>query len=677
MPTLESLLYANHFERDGAVYKIKPTLADGAARGATSLQLPQLALFPVELYTPGGAALGSGNLAQAIRNAVTAAQVETGGVVMIPPGTWEIGDEEILIPGAGRNKPVSIMGAGMDVTRLVLPTGYSGTLFYFKGGPPEGDFFYNGGMSDLTIACESEDVSNDGIGVRIEGCVNMQFRNLTVRNFTGGICYKATRGSPDWTNQYLQMWNCTAAGGRVNYDWRSVVNSQMYGLYSGAARERDMICDDVKASIYGGYFQSSPDISCELIGEGGCRLVFYDMYWEGINPDMIMFKCQVPSLTYNVLEVRGFHVGGEPDTFLDVDAFTNVVLDQIYNIAQCEKILKARNGPGVTILNSGDPITLPAKFDLDAASAAKLVCLGSSGPQYTGGRSYSAHGTNMLSFANGAEPGTPEAGDTIRDSTYDRPSYRSSAAWNRVAFVSDDNDLTALLTPYAEDIWDPSVAAKRSVITGGLDSLTGLVNGAVLSAPASGQRPAWNIADDRFGGRPTFSCAFSGDRYLTGTLAHSLGLTTQYGMLVVFRANVAGADANRRAAIVVEEAAHAFGSIVGYGDLNDATHPYTYIGATNPFLGPASLDLFGHVVLAVTNLTADKFYFDSQAVVTGNGFVGLATALNTTRLGGCFDSSVIRGCDVTIAYAAVLKAEIPSDVRTRINRIAQSKFGLR
>lgn len=677
-PPLFEQLYDDSLEHISGKYRVAAGLQALAALAASSRQLQHGSDFPVAQYTPGGAPLSGANMAQSIRNAYVAAALVGGGTVLIPAGQWSLGSAEIAFTTSHTRDNVKIRGAGMDCTALNLTSPYTGTLFKFSGEASPGHFYTNGGIEDLSINCLTPDAGNTGCAIHIESCINMQFRNVTIRNFTGGTGFKARRVGADGTNQYIQLWNVTCVGSGINFDLQSFVNCQGYGVYSDAAVVRELLCDDVKASIYGGNFQTSAPIAIELAGNGGCHLVMFDFYYEGFAPTLI--KLNAPGVSYSTFEVHGLHLGGSPAVLLDVDAFNNVTLTNVYNAGNAGTILKARNGAPVLLVNVADPISLPGKFDLDAASLANLVCIGHAGQQFTGSRFIAARGFGLSSFADGSEPASPLAGDLVRDSTYDRPKVRAVSSWRRLAYVDDDtNELSALLAPHCNDIFDPRIKRLRSVISGGLDALTGSLAGSVISAPASGQRPVWNASDDAFGGQPSFSCAKSGDHFIKGTLAAAIASGSRPGLFVVFRATVAGTDANRRIAVVLESASPGTVLFVGYGDLNDATHPYAYYiagaGLVTILAGPASLDVFGHCAL-LTSEPLDSYYLDTNAAVTGADHGNTVNAVDTFRLGGVFDGTSDLGCDVAIAYAAVLKDTLLPEVRQRVVQLARQRFAL-
>jgi hypothetical protein len=642
-------------------------------------------IYPIEYYTPespspgspvGAVTLTNSNIADAIRAAVAAAQAANGGVIQIPPGAWIVGDEEIeIVCSNDRDNCIVIRGAGMDNCSLNFPDAYTGTAIKFT--PAGGGSCFNVGVEDITIQCITAASHNTGTGLHIEACVNGQFRNVTIRNFLGGTGFKTRKVGVDQTNQYCQLHNFTVAGCNVNYDVKSLINSQGYGVYSSVGNTRDYLLDDVKWSIYGGNTQTSAPIACELAGEGNCRFVIYDYYWEGSNPATVMFKLNSPSGSYNQVDIYGFHLGGGPAIFVDTDFGNNVTLRNIYGAGNASTIVKARSGAPVSLQDTASIVDSPSKFDLDAASRAVLSCTGYSETQFAGGKSVSEKGFTLSGYATGSEPSSPSTGDLVRDSTADRPTYRNgSSAWKRVAFVDDDNSLTALLAPHCVEIWDPRVFKNRSVIAGEIDTLTGVLNGTVLSAPASSQRPTWNSTDEVFGNRPSFSCAFTGTRYLSGTLATTIAAGSRPGLLAVFRCLPSTLDANRRIAVGIEHGAnHSSTHAIGMTDLNVATAPYGYL--TGVFLtGAALLDAYGHAVLTYSD-SVGRLNVDLATQVTGTDPGVTSSIIDTAQIGAAWTGAAYAGCNATVAYCAVLKEALDVDTQARVIKLAMSQYGLR
>lgn len=640
----------------------------------------------VQDYTPDGSALTGANMCAAIQASITAAQNAGIEIVQIPAGDYYMNAEDenfVYNIGSSRQKGITICGAGYEKTQLVYPDEYAGTAFTFKGSPPEASFFLvGGGMRDLTISVATENEDNTGTGIHIEGCINTTFDNVVIRNLTGGIGFKATRGDPDYTNQYVQFYNFTVAGCGYSYHLRSLVNAQGYGLFSGAARIRDFVIDDVKLSVYGGYMQSSCDIGVEFVAgeDGGCRFVLYDIYWEGINAARIQFKLGTPSLTYNTLEVHGFQNGGEPATFLDVDTANTVVLDNIYLIGNCDTYVKARNGAIVNLINSGDPASEPGKFDLDTASLLKLTA-SNSGSSYVGAKHRAVSGFALPAYAEGQEPGAGETGDLIRNSASVRPRFRGTSAWKDLAFAEDPADLTSILAPYAVEVFDPSVYRTRTLNSGNVEQLVGVLNGTVLTAPTAGQRPAFTAADDYFGGKPSFTCALTGDKFLTGTLASTIPIGSHAGLFVVYRVPGGTNDpANRRAVAVIEKISdHSSAVTIGQSDLNQSNKAYGFISGASSSqfaVGATGTDAFGHAAYCY----ADSFVHlarDVEALATGLTPGLTASVIDTITIGGVFNSSVYVGCDITVAYVAVLSSTLGADEITRALKAALAKYSLR
>lgn len=662
-------------------YRVSQALQAKAELAATSLQpelLRQLAYQPLSRHTPGGAPVQTSNIATAIRNAFLAARSETGGKVLIPPGQWNMGDEEFEWNTSHVRDNVEIHGSGMDCTALNFAPGYTGTAFKFVGEGSPGFFYANGGMSNLSINCLTADEDNTGCAIHLEGCINPQFRNVTIRNFLGGAGLRTRGAGIDGTNQYVQLWNFTCASNGINYDLKDFVNCQGYGVFSTAAAIREMLLDDVKASFYGGNIQTSAPIGIELVGAGACRLVLFDFYYEGFCPKI--FKLNTPGTSYNTVDIHGFHLGGSPAVFMDVEDFTNLTMTNIYNVQNAGTILKARGNNACFLRNAGDPIATPGKFDLDASSDRNLVCFGAGGAQYIGTRIVANRGYGLPSYATGSEPASPVVGDIIRNSDYDRPSVKAASAWRRVSYLDDEIDLNSILAPHCAEIFDPRIKRKRTVISSELNALLGLLNSSSVAALTSGQRPAWNASDDAFGGHPSFTCSLAGDKFLQGTLAVPVPVGSHPGVFLVFRVNTAGTDAARRAIVVLENPSVSVNILCGYSDLNQATVPYCYftpsVGNTVLLTSPPRSDADSHLMVVQAD-PGPILYFDGTLDVVGADTGLTSHALSKATLGGVFDSSIFRGCDVTIAYAAILKQPMPADIRARAEKAAIAKYALR
>jgi len=337
---------------------------------------PDLAVFPLESYTPAEAELSDSNFVETFDTAVAAAQAAGGGIIQIPAGSWTV-TSTLQVTSAGRNAPIYIQGAGLRCTTFVLPVGFTGTLFYLTGLASDGaaDLYYNGGLADFTIAAEADDVSTTGTGIKIASCIATQFLNLEIRSLSGGSGFKSVFQAPDSTNQYCFMWNVTSGSNKYNFNLTSFVNCQGYGVNSASAYHTDFLCDDVKATFFNGSMQSSGTYCVHVTGGGGCMLVFHGYYYEGAASTI--FKLDVPSTTQNLVSVYNFHNGGSPAIFADTDVFNHLSLMYVNFISNASTILKARQGASSILVGCRDPVELPAQFDLDTASKLNTVYMDS------------------------------------------------------------------------------------------------------------------------------------------------------------------------------------------------------------------------------------------------------------------------------------------------------------
>lgn len=638
----------------------------------------------VQDNTPDGSALTGANLAASITTSIAAAQAAGIEIVQIPAGNYYMNSsDEIMITAADRAHSITICGAGYEKTQLIYPTGYTGTAFFFKNSPPQAtSFMVGGGMRDMTISVATEDASTTGTGVQIEGMINGTFDNVVIRNFSGGTGFKSTRGEPDYTNQYVQFYNVTCAGCYYNFNLTSLVNAQAYGLFSGSAQNRDFLIDDVKFSIYGGYMQSACAVGVEFPtgAQGGCRFCMYDIYFEGVNTGRVQFKFAQPANTFNTLEVRGFQQSDAIDKFLDVDFANNVVLSSIYKVNVCTTIVKSRNGANVRLEDAGNPISTPSKFDFDTASLSTFSCF-ENGIAYTGAKIASATVFSLPGFAEASEPISGLTGDIVYNTTSTRPRFKGTSSWKDLSYSDDPVDLTSIIAPYAVEIFDPGVYRTRSVISSNLDALTGLLNGTTIQAPASGQRPAWSANDDFFGSKPSFTCALTGNHYLSGTLAQTIPIGSHPGVFVVYRVPGGTNDPlNRRVAVTLEKGAdHSSMFLIGQSDLNQSNKAYSFATGSNSgefAVGATGTDAYGHVSYGYSGSFV-QLSRDLETVATGLTPGATATVIDKVLIGAAWDTATYVGADITIAYVAILSSSMPADTITKALHAALAKYSLR
>lgn len=693
MTALESLMSATHFERVSDLMQLKDPYKRGALRGESSRQLDDCADFPVAKYTPGSplgeAALTNANIAQSIRNAYAAAKASAfGGNVLIPAGVWEMGvGGELVFDGSGfaPAKPVRIKGVGSGATSLVWPTPFTGVAIHMRGSgtdPGQGPYTY-GGLEGLSLFCDAADVSNTGIGVRIDACIYTEFINVDVHNFMGGKGFECRDYSlgGGYNSQYVQFYNVVAAICGINFDFGDLTNSQAMGLYAGFGQTNDFVfTQNCMFAMYGGFIQSHCPTKILLSGNGNNRLHFQDCYYEGPDAPVIL-KCEVPAVSSNVIEIVRFGLHGLASVFADIDAFTSLKIDTVYRNGNAAKILKARNSnSGILLMGLGTPKTAPSTFDLDEASANDLVCI-SSGKVHTGKQTMHSAFQPAL-WTEGAESASPEIGFFGFNTTTERPRFYSPTAgrYRDTAYADDPVGLTEVLAPYAEAIFDPQVARLRTVVSSELDALVDVVNGAVGAPSGAGARPAFTASDDQLGGQASFSCALTGARFITGAFDTALPIGTFPALFVVFRKGAAQPSALRLILQAGDNLGGPTNNAMGLlaDDVNFAGDLYglydTAVGGA-ALLDYAPIDAFGHLAYSYADPTGRFFMqMDDVPVQSDPTLQGSLTIAQPNFYLGTPAS--LAGSNVTIAYAAFLRGPLPDSVLLKAKAIARARFAL-
>jgi hypothetical protein len=447
-------------------------------------------VFNVARYAPGGL-LTFENFEDALTAAIAAAYAAVhGGTVLIPVGLWPM-TEMLLLPtmdGRGLGREFILAGAGTELTSLVWPDTFTGICVSMDGstaGPDQNTFFCE--IRDLRIV---GNVSSAQLGLQVVQCIYTRFSRLEIGPVRTGLALAGT-GGPSQNLHFSDVWlsgcQTSLVASNVNtthFDHLLINQNQPDGseIVLGG-----LSCD---IEIHGGMLQSGgtvPSITTVNPNPGGIRFVITDFYHEGNRP--VLLKTFPPTLSADYLEVSRFEAGGY-DTLFDVDGTHLLDVGQIRS-APDTKYLIARNST-VNFHSLGpDPDLTPEWYDLDIASRASLSV-------NTGGKIFQGS---------------------------------SSAA----------RSITGLLTPYAVEIFDPSIASKRTLSGGRVQSLTGLLNGSTWDAPGpqpgtgASRQPLWNASDPAFNNRPTFSCVQADYSMLFSNLTRPVAIGEHAGLFVVCR----------------------------------------------------------------------------------------------------------------------------------------------
>lgn len=218
------------------------------------------------------------------------------------------------------------------------------------------------------------------------------------------------------------------------------------------------------------------------------------VYHEG-NQDA-MIQTEVPTDSFDHFIVKGLYSHNVP-TFAILNGTGRFECD-FQGAYESTPFIRARKCNSIIVRGGPDPVLLPQHWDLDSQSRAGLHNVDQTGRVYSG--------------------------RTAR-----------APSWQRA------------LAPYAADIF----ISDRRVSMGSdgcVQSWTGVLNGSVLAAPASGQRALFIARHADLGGRPAIGIRATNARTLAGTLAQTIPIGSQFGLLAVYvvpRGALTGSGAKR------------------------------------------------------------------------------------------------------------------------------------
>lgn len=644
-----------------------------------------LPIYRPAAYT-GGAALSDANIASAIQAAYDAAASDhvlhgaQGAIVQIPRkadgSPWLMGTTGLDLHGVGYLQNIWLRGPAC----LQWSHGFTGECIRLRGSTPAPGVWGQGGLSDIHIDFDTDDLSTTAKALVLDAVVSAAFVNISAQNLgsgTGLYCRQFTVGG--------NSQNCTFVGTKVvgcgvSYDLQSLTTSVMLQTYSQSARTSDLKIDGcLSLAMLGGTIQSSGTARmCDFSGAGGSRLIMADWYTEGTAGTETLFYMPTPSITSNEFTIERYTI--QSPLAKCFDAGTSVALNarDLNGVSQATTFLKAR-GTKVHVENCETPDTDAGIFDLDASALANGTFLHYGSARFGAG----LHAASLRSdtFAEGSEPASPGAGQRVFNTRSKRPRMYDGAAWRDVGYYADGITLTDLLRPYAEAIFDPRVFTSRSIISGEVDTLTDIVNGAVLSAPSSIRRPTWTLADAKFGGEPSVTCVQASDKMLSGTLAHTISSASRVSFLGIAYATGAFPEAHpiRRRLFNTDESPGVLG---GYGWDDDNGSGWTLtssagnaavvsgLGDGNPRLWIGNDEFDG-------SLWTWRGSIDNSVGtnVPGGDPGGSLSVINTLHF-GAFDTGSGHASNIAIGYFALLKTPLPTEVRKRAQALASAEFKL-
>jgi hypothetical protein len=545
-------------------------------------------------------------------------------------------------------------------------------------------------------------------GLEMYAVNNSYVQDVRLRSFKRGL---RLFGNPDNGNtQEIHLLNviiasCMEAG--LELDVASNVTA--HRLYCALNRDKDVEIKGVDNFLWsGGCIQSNADFGvwAETSVGKNIRAVHIDhVYNESSNADRVLWYFGVgadagsptavisncvplapPSggVIYKLQGLDGRHVSlsslsnvagyGNPDLVVLDAEYADIVTDHNDVITGHYGVCTYNLGAGVRMRWEG------SRLDRGGANGSMSIGLT---PARSGVALQLAGGAFALApYTAGTEPSLAEDNDMI--AREDGPAVKLSGSWHSLAFRGELNpSLIGLLTPYASEIFDLGVAGKVEVISGEVNSITGLLYGDVLSAPSSGRRPAYSASDAKFRGAPSLtSSSASSGKYLIGTLAGAPAAIGDYPGLLIIGYKIGGTAGLMRPFIALQNAAGDGNTLVIAA--NDSNDPHWYAiddrtavsGNNWPILTSEPMDEFARVMLAWQK-PAEGLYFrvGSNEAAAGPTQGPNDVALPKAVLGACWTGSAITAESVAITFAAYLKSPPPQNVIDQVIPIAQDRYG--
>jgi len=651
------------------------------------------------------------DFATALQAAIDDAYTEADGLIVeIPHGVYDIQHHGFTMSetSVGQlRRSVSVRGAGKGSTWLQTATGYTGTIFDITCAAVANTWGFAPSVSGMALGPVGASGGNTGTCIRLRGAIFADLREIVTYNMTAGTSLYIAQVPPGGLGQgvyYLSVADFNS-NGALDGCRLADINVATFDKcrFNGTNSSVKFLGSISGLTFDTCAFENNGTYMFHVDNSVGAESIFVSGgYYEGTLGSAAVYAPTAGTSSREFI-FFGFEFRGGAAEFAHLEGGTDTVtaLDSPF-INNATKLLYARNGArGNFIRSCPGYSTIPAKFDLDSASAANLTVepnAGAGDPRWTANltttqRLIPDKGVRLPGHATGAEPASPAAGDIHRDSTVDRPvMYTSVATWRPVGFYDDPQELLELLAPYSVAIYDASkfkdfvtvTVVSTLEITSWADSLTG---GSLLSAASAARRPTYLPSSTYFGGRPAVSFSSTvNNSMLSGTLATPVTAGQEPGFFIVGRKSTAGVAGARRGFAWLGDDLSSPTEIYlqcGGHDTNDgANRIYTFSsGSGSSVVGPTTGDIYAHVIHPHVKTSGGSrqlhIIYDDTAGTTVPSTVN-ATSLDSLYLGTLFvPPSTNPGSDVSIAFCAVLHTEIPSRVRLRAVRMAKALYGVR
>jgi hypothetical protein len=645
-------------------------------------------------------------------------QAEGGGVILLPPKVQFKTTRGLDFGFVERTAPIAIVGRH----------GYRAQWFYMPDSAHAEEPCMHFGYPDDTehpafaygdIALAHFDLNtNDGspgthygeqaAGVEFYAVNNSIIHDVRLRSFKRGLrLYGSTHDGNTQEIHLLNVIVATCLEWGLDLDLAS--NITAHRLYCGLNFQRDVSIQGVDGFLWsGGCIQSVAPygVWAETSAGKQIRCVQIDhVYNETLNDERILFYFGVGSggggptvsitnctpqasfgggTIYKMHGQSGVSVAltslgnvagyGNPDTVALDAQYADIVTDQ--NDMLCSQYGQATYnfGPGVRMYWGG------SRPDRGGAHGSISVGLE---PARSGVALQLAGGAFALApYTSGTEPSLAEDNDMI--ARPDGPAVKLAGSWHALAFREELNlSVIGLLAPYASEIFDLGSTRLVEVISGEVNSLTGLLYGDVLSAPSSGRRPAYTASDPKFRGAPcmTSSPASSG-KYLIGDLSHGSGIGDTPALLLVGYKIGSTAPTLRAFMAVQNAAANGNTLLIASDDVNAAGYWYavddrTAVAGSNfATLTTEPMDEFARVLMAWQK-PAEGLYLrvNGHEVANGPTQGPNDVALPKAVLGACWTGAAITAESVAVTLAVYFKNPPPQPVIDKAFQLLQDRYG--
>jgi hypothetical protein len=682
----------------------------------------------VEDFTPSGF-LSTSNFEAALNAAIAAANaLPRSTIVHIPTGIWPM-TAELVVPGRGYTaNAVTLRGEGRNNTILAWPNTYTGVCVNLDGY--QGDsahwsskFYWMGGLADLSILGDGASGNHDGKAT----CVLMRSTLGVVlrRVYIGAVGASSNDGISRGVGIRCDG-NRTELGleNNQNHSWYDVILAQ---CTSGLRTRAGMFCG------YG--LQFNQNRFADVVLEGGNFISIRDGMFQsaGYNADQPNNPYYgnpfyaVRSFGLQVRAGTGAATSAASAGLVTVSSLSGVTTADVgrwiwftgapdprengifeiveYVSATSFKIRKA-NGVGATGL----------AYAIHQTDGGDLVEIG--GLQYHEGvieafaRLGRAEATAGYLKLSGIYPhnmnGLLESDGGFRITIKDIPREAPAVFWVKLkrtdgcdiygaietpqshpdkyvldAFSRENlrvvggpapsigRTIVDILAPMCSEIWDPGDPTTVTITGGYVQQVVGKLQGTVLAAPSSGQRPVWIPAHPRMGGKAALGCRATGNRFMSATLsgAAALAAGSNYGLFVIMHLptgyTAGGGGARGPGLESVDGSSEWMRITVDAGDSSGSVIAYmkTITAYASPQLSLASLNNRKTVaILAVPRLAnagtdPNTFYPSIVVDSPSNVFAYAGTQSVTAALTKFFLTGFGGGggADCDIALAAVVK----------------------